>query len=159
MTDDGAANNYYQFKVKIHCKAFQDRLWVTTIPAAFDNTPFKGTSFNYEIMRGAPSSLFMPEMSEKEQRNYFRMNYKVGDTVYLKYARLDDPGYRFWMSANGEITFGQNPFMSPTPIISNIKCSTGEKCLGVWCGSAKKEVILILDTATTKTSGTPFRFR
>ncbi|MCL1850428.1 MAG: DUF4249 domain-containing protein [Bacteroidetes bacterium] len=159
MTDDGAANNYYQFKVKIHCKAFQDRLWITTIPAAFDNTPFKGTSFNYEIMRGAPSSIFMPEMSEKERRNYFRMNYKVGDTVYLKYARLDESGYRFWMSANGEITFGQNPFMSPTPIISNIKCSTGEKCLGVWCGSAKKEAVLILDSATAKTSGAPFRFR
>jgi hypothetical protein len=101
----------------------------------------------------------MPEMSDKERRRYFRMNYKVGDTVYLKYALLDEGGYRFWQSANGELTFGQNPFMSPKPIISNIICNTGEKCLGVWCGAAKKEMMLILDTAATKPAGSTFCIR
>ena len=159
MTDDGLKDNFYQFKVKIHNEEFQDRLWITTIPAAFDNSPFRGQTFNYEIIRGAPSTIFMPEMTERELRRYLRGNYRVGDTVYLKYARLDYGGYRFWQSANGELTFGQNPFMSPTPIISNITSNTGEKCLGVWCGSAAKEVVLILDTATTKTSGSALRFR
>jgi len=161
MTDDGKPDNYYQFKVKIHNEEFQDRLWITTIPAAFDNSPFRGTSFNYEIMRGAPSTIFMPEMSEREMRRYLRMNYRAGDTVYLKYARLDYGGFRFWLSANGELTFGQNPFMSPTPIISNItsKSHPDEKCLGVWCGSAAQEVVLILDTAAAKTSGAALRFR
>ena len=153
MTDNGAAANYYQFKVKVYpkdkVKGFPDRLWVTTIPAAFDNSPFKGLHFNYEIMRGAPSEILIPEMDDKERRRYFRKNYRVGDTVYMKYARLDYDGYRFWQSINGELTFGQNPFMSPTPIISNIQCNTGEKCLGVWCGAAKKEVILILDSTYT----------
>jgi len=159
MTDDGQPDNYYQFKVKIHNEMFTDRLWITTIPAAFDNSPFKGTSFNYEIMRGAPSTIFMPEMSEREMRRYLRMNYRTGDTVYLKYARLDYGGFRFWLSANGELTFGQNPFMSPTPIISNITSNTGEKCLGVWCGMAAKEERLVLDSATTKTSGSALGFR
>ena len=159
MTDNGQADNYYQFKVKIHCKAFQDRMWITTIPAAFDNSPFRGVSFNYEIVRGAPSTIFMPDMSERELRSYLRMNYCAGDTVYLKYARLDHDSYQFWQSANGELTFGQNPFMSPTPIISNIKCNTGEKCLGVWCGAAKKEVMLILDTAAAKTTYSSFSIR
>ncbi|MCL2167781.1 MAG: DUF4249 domain-containing protein [Lentimicrobiaceae bacterium] len=160
MTDDGKTSNYYQFKVKIHCKDFQDRLWITTIPSAFDNSPFKGISFNYEIMRGAPSTILMPTMDERELRNYLRMNYSVGDTVFLKYGKLDESSYRFWMSANGEITFGQNPFMSPTPIISNIKCNDiKEKCLGVWCGLAKQEEMLILDSTTTKSSGATFRFR
>ena len=161
MTDDGAPDNYYQFKVKIHCKdkGFPDRLWVTTIPAAFDNSPFRGTSFNYEIVRGNPSTMLLPEMTERELRRYMRMNYRVGDTVYLKYALLDEPAFRFWMSANGDITFGQNPFMSPSPIISNIQCNTGEKCLGVWCGAAKKEVMLILDSAATKTIRAPLSFR
>jgi hypothetical protein len=159
MRDNGQGGNYYQFKVKIHCKGFYDRLWITTIPAAFDDSPFKGQSFNYEIIRGAPSTVFMPEMSEQERRRYLRSNYRVGDTVYMKYALLDESSYLFWQSASGELTFGQNPFMSPTPIISNIQCNTGEKCLGVWCGSAKKEVMLILDTATTKTSGSALRIR
>jgi len=147
MTDNGQNNNYYQFKVRIRNTEFQDHLWVTTIPAAFDNSPFKGQSFNYEIIRGAPSTVFMPEMSEREMRNYLRMNYRIGDTVYLKYARLDYGGYQFWQTASGELTFGQNPFMSPTPIVSNITCSTGEKCLGVWCGSAAKERRLVFDDA------------
>jgi hypothetical protein len=157
MTDDGRPENYYQFKVKIHCKDFQDRVWITTIPAAFDNSPFKGINFNYEIIRGAPS-IFMPEMDEKERRRYFRGNYRRGDTVYMKYARLDYDAYRFWQSANDELTFGQNPFMSPTPIISNIKCNTGEKCLGVWSGAAKKEVMMILDSTATKASRAPRSF-
>jgi hypothetical protein len=101
----------------------------------------------------------MPELNEQERRRYLRSNYRVGDTVYLQYARLDESAYRFWQSANDELTFGQNPFMSPTPIISNIQCNTGEKCLGVWCGSAKKEIMLILDTAATKTSCAAHRFR
>ena len=159
MTDNGKGGNYYQFKVKIHCKEFYDRLWITTIPAAFDDSPFKGQSFNYEIIRGAPETVFLPDMTEQERRRYFRGNYKVGDTVYMKYALLDEPGYLFWQSASGELTFGQNPFMSPTPIISNIQCNTGEKCLGVWCGAAKKEMQLILDTAATKTTGATFRIR
>ena len=159
QTDDGQPDNYYQFKVKIHNEDFQDRLWITTIPAAFDNSPFKGTSFNYEIMRGAPSTIFMPEMTEREMRRYMRMNYRTGDTVYLKYARLDYGGFRFWLSANGELTFGQNPFMSPTPIVSNIQSSTGERCLGVWCGAAAQEWVGVLDTATAKSSGATFRFR
>jgi len=149
MTDNGLMN-YYQFTVKIHCAQFQDRLWIPTIPAAFDNSPFKGKTFNYEIMRGSPSSIFIPEMTEKERRNYFRMNYRVGDTVFFKYAKIDYDSYRFWNTAGGELGFGQNPFMSPEPIISNIKCNTGEKCLGVWCGGAKKEVVMILDSASTR---------
>jgi len=161
MTDNGKGGNYYQFKVKIHSKdiGFPDRLWVTTIPAAFDDSPFKGQTFNYEIIRGAPETLFKPVMTDLERRRYMRGNYRVGDTVFMKYALLDELSYLFWQSASGEITFGQNPFMSPTPIISNIQCNTGEKCLGVWCGAAKKELRLILDTATAKTSGAAFSIR
>ena len=150
MTDNGQGGNYYQFKVKIHCKDFTDRLWITTMPAAFDDSPFKGRSFNYEIMRSGTSAIFMPEMSDKERKRFLRGNYRIGDTVYMKYAKLDERSYRFWQTAGGEITFGQNPFMSPTPIISNIQCNTGEKCLGVWCGAAKKEMVMILDTAVKR---------
>jgi len=160
MTDDGSPANYYQFKVKIHCKHFRDDLWVHTIPAAFDNSPFRGIQFNYEIVRGTPS-IFKEEMTEQERRRYMRGNYRLGDTVYLKYARLDESSFTFWQSANSEITFGQNPFMSPVPIISNIKCETdpNEKCLGVWCGSAVKQQVLLFDSATTKPAGATFGFR
>ena len=161
MTDNGQSGNYYQFKVKIHCKdkGFPDRLWITTIPAAFDNSPFFGQSFNYEIIRGAPSAIFMPNMTDKEMRRYLRGNYRRGDTVYMRYSRLDYASFNFWSSISGELTFGQNPFMSPTPVLSNILCNTGEKCLGVWCGSASKEIVMILDSATSKTARAPFGFR
>ena len=154
MTDNGQGDNFYQFKVKVHCKDFADRLWVTAVPKAFDNSPFRGQSFNYEIIRGSPSIL-LKEMSDQEHRSYMRRNYRIGDTVYMKYGRVDASAYRFWLT----VSFGQNSFMEPEPTISNIKCNTGEKCLGVWCGSATQEMMLILDTATAKSPGAPFCIR
>ncbi len=35
----------------------------------------------------------------------------------------------------------------------------GEKCLGIWSGFAQQEVMLILDTTTTKTGAAAYRFR
>ena len=144
MTDKGVHAQYYQFKVKVKNPKFQDKVWINTIPAAFDNIVFMGQTFNYEILRGSPSTLFMPEMSEEARRNYMRMDYRLGDTVYMKYGQLDYDAYLFWYSAGSEIIFGQNPFMNPTPISSNIKCKTdpNEKALGVWSGLAAKIVRL-----------------
>jgi len=143
MTDKATQTQYYQFKVKVTNSKFQDRVWINTIPAAFDNIVFRGQTFNYEIIRGSPSMLFMPEMSEEDRRDYLRMDYRLGDTVYMKYGQIDFDAYSFWLSASSEITFGQNPFMNPSPIYSNIKCNTGEKALGVWSGLAAKTVRLV----------------
>jgi len=133
ITDDGSLKNYYQFFVKVRGKKLQDRFWVTSLPVALDDASFNGQTFNFEIFRANPSNLLMSSMTEQERREYYRMSFRPGDTVFFKYASIDFPSYQFWSSAGSDIAFGQNPFMSPTPVISNIK---GKNVLGVWCGYA-----------------------
>ncbi|MBO4231889.1 MAG: DUF4249 domain-containing protein, partial [Bacteroidales bacterium] len=140
LSDDPAKTDYYHFCVKVYCEKFIDKQWVTSIPVAFDDGTFNGQTFNYEIMRGNPSALFMPQMSEEEEKEYYRMTFRPGDTVVLRSSAIDYNSYRFWSSAGSDIIFGQNPFLSPAPIISNIK---GNDVLGVWCGFAAQYDTLV----------------
>lgn len=135
FTDDKNKNDYYQFFVKVNAKRLRDRYWVTTIPVVFDDIPFNGLPFNLDIFRANPSQFLVMEMSQEEKAEYYSMTFKPGDTILLKYAKIDYQSYQYWSSASSEISFGQNPFMSPTPIRSNIE---GKDVLGVWCGYAMK---------------------
>ena len=133
LTDNAATKDYYQFRIKIHGKDLTDRLWVTSMPVAFDDATFNGKTVNYEILRANPSSLFMPTMTDEEEADFYRITYRPGDTIYIKTSMLDYSGYRFWSTISNELSFGQNPFMTPAPIISNIN---GDNAMGVWCGYA-----------------------
>lgn len=146
LSDDHSKTDYYHFAVKVYCDKFTDRQWVTSIPVTFDDGTFNGQTFNYEIMRGNPSAIFLPEMSEEESREYFRMTFRPGDTVILRSSAIDYNSYRFWSSAGSDIIFGQNPFLSPAPIISNIN---GDDVLGVWCGFAAQYDTLIFTLPQT----------
>jgi len=132
--------NFYQFFVKVHCKTIHDRVWVSTLPVAFDDATFNGLTFNYEVLRANPSAFFMPLMTEEEQKEYFRVSYRPGDTVYVKYGLIDYDSYQFWNTGGNNASLGQNPFTNPTPTISNIH---GEDVTGVWCGYASKTERLV----------------
>ncbi|MCQ2287426.1 MAG: DUF4249 domain-containing protein [Bacteroidales bacterium] len=140
LTDDPSQTNYYQFCVKVHGKKLTDKLWVSTIPVVFDDGVFSGQTVNYDISRGNPSTIFTPTLTDEERAEYTRMTFRPGDTVFLRYSAIDYTAYRFWSSASSDIMFGQNPFLNPTPIESNIK---GDNVLGVWCGYASQVQTLI----------------
>src|SRR5574344_1640099 len=133
LSDNPNTKDYYQFRIKIHGKNLTDRLWVTSMPVAFDDATFNGKTVNYEILRANPSTLFMPTTTDEEESDFYRITYRPGDTIYIKTSMLDYPAYRFWSTISNELSFGQNPFMSPSPIISNI---SGDNAMGVWCGYA-----------------------
>ncbi len=133
LSDNAETQDYYQFRIKIHGKDLTDRLWVTSMPVAFDDATFNGKTVNYEILRANPSTLFMPTTTDEEESDFYRITYRPGDTIYIKTSMLDYPAYRFWSTISNELSFGQNPFMSPAPIISNIN---GDNAMGVWCGYA-----------------------
>ncbi len=143
LTDPGLAPTYYQFLVKISNSSYTDRTWITTMPTAVDNSLFYGESIQYDILRGAPSLLFMPELNDNEMRNYLRGYYMAGDTVSIQYSIIDQNAYKFWSSADSEITYGQNPFMNPSPILSNVTSSSGEACLGSFTARASKEIRMV----------------
>lgn len=142
LSDNEAVTNYYQFFVKLRCATFSDPTWVTTMPVAFDDQAFNGQTFNYELLRANPSALFVPTMTDEERREFFRMTFRRGDTVHVRAAAIDYNSYRYWATAANDIMFGQNPFMSPSPVFTNIR---GEDVLGVWCGYASRRYELIFD--------------
>lgn len=142
MTDNPSENNFYQYMVKVHGKKIHDRLWVSTLPVAFDDATFSGLSFNFEVLRANPSAFLMGEMTEEEQREYFRVTYRPGDTVYVKHSLMDYDSYQFWNTGGYSAAMGQNPFMNPAPVVSNIK---GKNVTGVWCGLASKTDVLIFE--------------
>lgn len=142
MTDDPSENNYYQYMVKVHGKKLHDRLWVSTLPVAFDDATFSGLTFNFEVLRANPSAFLLPEMSEEELKEYYRVTYRPGDTVYVKHSLMDYDSYQFWNTGGYSAAMGQNPFMNPAPVISNIQ---GNNVTGVWCGLASKIDVLIYE--------------
>lgn len=142
MTDDASEMNYYQFFIKIHGRKLHDNIWVTALPVSFDDATFNGQQFTYEVLRSNPSTFFMPKMDEEAQREYFRMTCRPGDTVYVKHCQMDYDSYQFWNTGGNEAAMGQNPFMNPAPIISNIH---GDNVSGLWCGYAAKTDVLIYD--------------
>jgi hypothetical protein len=83
ITDNGSLKNYYQFFVKVRGKKLQDRFWVTSLPVALDDVSFNGQTFNFEIFRANPSNLLMSSMTEEERREYYRMTFRPGDTVFF----------------------------------------------------------------------------
>ncbi|MBO4654728.1 MAG: DUF4249 domain-containing protein [Bacteroidales bacterium] len=142
MSDNPAEMNFYQFYVKVHGRKLRDNYWITTMPVAFDDATFNGLTFNFEVLRANPSSFLMPQMTEEEEQEYFRMTYRPGDTVYVKYGLIDFDSYQFWNTGGNNAALGQNPFTNPTPTISNIK---GDNVTGVWCGYACKTAVLIYE--------------
>ena len=135
MSDNGAEANYYRFQVKVSCPKFTDRLWVSTVPVAFDDKTFNGITFNYELERYGITMLHTFGMSEAQSQACRRLTFRPGDTVYVKHSLMDYNTYRFMVTGGTEAIMGSNPFTNPAPVVSNI---VGENVLGAWCGFASK---------------------
>ena len=133
LTDRAHTHDYYMFRIKVHGKKLHDRLWVTSLPVAFDDATFNGLTVNYEILRANPSSLFMAEMTDEEKEEYYRITYRKGDTVYIKTSLIDYDAFQYWSAMSYELAVGQNPFMSPAPVPCNI---SGENIIGNWTAFA-----------------------
>ena len=133
LTDRVNSHDYYMFRIKVHGKKLHDRLWVTSMPVAFDDATFNGLTVNYEILRSNPSSIFMAEMTDEEKEEFYRVTYRHGDTVYIKTSLIDYNAFLYWSSMSYELALGQNPFMSPAPIPCNI---SGENVIGNWTAFA-----------------------
>lgn len=149
--DPAESKDYYLFKVKIANQTFADRVYLTTFPIAIDDIAFPGDSYIADVLRFGTSDFYKPEsISDQDLFTYFRPFYKPGDTIYLKASRIDYDSFRFLSSAGSTMYFGVNPFTNPPQIYSNITSETGDKCLGVWMGSASSERKIVFQNETKK---------
>lgn len=140
MKDAADEVNYYAFFCQVHCPTLHDRLWVSMLPVAFDDRAFNGQQFNYEITRYGYSLLMRNILDKEAQKNFSRITFRPGDTVYLKHSQVDYHTYRYLSTAGTEAAFGSNPFMPPSPAVTNFN---SDEVLGHWSGFASKTDTLI----------------
>lgn len=140
MTDNPYEENYYAFFCKVKCPKMEDRIWVCGLPVAFDDRTFNGMQFNYEVSRAGYSVLLSGMLSEEDQRNFRRMTFRPGDTVYVKHTQVDYHTYKYLISAGSEAAFGSNPFVASVPPVSNFD---SDEVLGHWSGYAAKVDTLV----------------
>ncbi len=97
---------------------------------AFDDEFFNGKSF--EFSNENPWTIDDKTIEQKQ-----RGLYKRGDTVVVKFSKIDKGTYDFLFSKTMQSMSNGNPFASPI----NVKTNLQGGCLGVWAGYSP-----ILDT-------------
>ena len=101
----------------------KDDIYMTTRDAYFDDTFFDGLTFDF------PYENPMPRRDSTHLSEFKRM-YRLGDTVVVKFSKLDKATYSFFKSKASQVSNGGNPFATPINIPSNMN----EGALGVWAG-------------------------
>lgn len=127
LSDPANEYNAYMWEVKrINLDTAgneRDPLFTQTFNPVFDDEFINGTTFEFAYEN--PMSYRNKEMPE-EYRGY----YKKGDTVVIRFSRLDRSVYEFFEKKTIQINNGGSPFAVPSNIPSNIKGGA----LGVWAG-------------------------
>jgi hypothetical protein len=127
LTDPIAKNDSYMWEVKRINKTSEgkerDPFYTKTFSPVFNDEFINGLTF--EFWYENPMS-FKDEQLAKEFRGY----YKKGDSVVVKFSKLDPNVFEFFEKKYIQMSTAGSPFAAPTNIPSNIKGGA----LGVWAG-------------------------
>ncbi|MCO5260168.1 MAG: DUF4249 domain-containing protein [Crocinitomicaceae bacterium] len=126
LTDNGGTWDAYNWEVKrinqINGKPI-DSNFKAVFNSAFDDEFFNGKTFDFSYEN--PLNIDDKEIDKKE-RGFF----KYGDTVVVKFSKIDKGTYDFLFSKMAQSMSNGNPFASPINVKTNLKGG----CLGVWAG-------------------------
>jgi hypothetical protein len=100
-----------------------DPSFVPTFNPVFDDDFFNGV--NFEFFYENPTVWNDPNVPDQ-----FKGLYKLGDTVVIKYSKLDRTTFEFLEKKYVQMSSAGNPFSTPINLPSNIKGGA----LGVWAG-------------------------
>lgn len=109
--------NYYRYWTKVNDEPFYPGYFTSVLDDQF----FNGELFELYVDRGYPSN---PDAIDFSTYGYF----KVGDTVVVKVAMIDQAHYDFWRTVEDQ-TFSGGPFSTPVHIRNNVNGG-----LGIWGG-------------------------
>ena len=126
LSDKIGQKDHYMWEVKRINKGSQgqpiDFFFTKTFLPVFNDVFIDGLSFDFFFEN--------PMSFEDSIESKYQGFYKVGDTVVIKFSKMDQPVYNYFEKKYAQITTAGNPFATPTNIPSNI---TGG-ALGVWAG-------------------------
>lgn len=127
LSDPAAVDDAYMWQVKRINKnpdgTDKDAFFMKTFAPVFDDEFFNGKTFDFWYEN--PMS-FEDETIADEYRGY----YHLGDTVVIKFSKMDAAVYQFYEKKYVQLSSGGSPFASPSNIPTNIKGGA----LGVWAG-------------------------
>ncbi|MGV3630260.1 MAG: DUF4249 domain-containing protein [Bacteroidota bacterium] len=128
LTDPAASYDAYMWEVKRINKnpdgTGKDAFFMKTFAPVFDDEFINGMTFDFWYEN--PMSFQEEENVDEKYRGY----YKLGDTVVIKFSKMDRDAFEFYEKKYVQLSSGGSPFASPSNIPTNIKGGA----LGVWAG-------------------------
>jgi len=127
LSDPGSTYDAYRWDVKRISHnpdgSVKDLGFMPTYNPVFDDQFFNGLTFEFFFEN--PMS-YEDESVAGEYKGY----YELGDTVVIKFSKMDKNVYEFLEKKYVQVNSGGSPFASPSNIPSNISGGA----LGVWAG-------------------------
>lgn len=99
-----------------------DKFFRKTYTPVFNDLFIDGLTFDFYF----ENPMSFEDSIEKKYHGF----YKIGDTVVIKFSKMDQPVYNYFEKKYAQLTTTGNPFATPTNIPSNIIGGA----LGVWAG-------------------------
>lgn len=122
LTEPAGVGNAYRW----YAKRPDDRRYLATIGATFDDKFIDGKSFDFAYNR--PNDPTDPNADTYDSVGYGY--YRKTDTVFIKFCTIDHVTAKFYTTYETAMATNGNPFASPVTIISNINGGA----LGIWGG-------------------------
>lgn len=101
----------------------KDDIFMRTGDSYFDDEFFDGLSFDFSYESPVPKR-------DSTHLSEYKKLYRLGDTVVVKFSKLDQNVYEFYRSKAHQISNAGNPFATPINIPSNMS----KGALGIWAG-------------------------
>ncbi len=111
--------HFYRIFTQIRTK--QKTFYPTLVPN-YDDLLFSKTDYTIHLSKGTESYLDLINAD---------FDYKLGDTVLIKFCTIDEPHFRFWQGYEREVSNVANPFASSYHEIPSNIVGDGK---GVWGG-------------------------
>jgi hypothetical protein len=127
LSDPAETRDAYMWEVKRINKLADgtpiDKIFTKTFNPVFDDEFFNGTTFDFWYENPMANN-------ENNIQEQFGSYYRIGDTVVIKFSKLDLDAFEFYEKKYVQISSGGSPFAAPLNIPTNIKGGA----IGVWAG-------------------------
>ncbi|PLX05975.1 MAG: hypothetical protein C0596_15885 [Marinilabiliales bacterium] len=149
--DPASIGDYYSLYTKHVCvqEWFYRPFFSTHVS---DDKLLNGDAFEfYPVTRGYERNDYYNDFDDPNDTTssfLYQVAYKIGDTVTVKLAKIDENSYQFWNSWYRNMMTEGNPFTNPASVKTNI---IGENVNGFWIGRASYNcTFYIVDSANVE---------
>jgi hypothetical protein len=127
LSDPINSNDSYMWEIKRIDKLPDgtsiDKSFTKTFAPVFNDEFFNGSTFDFWYEN--PKAF-----DENNVEEQFQAYYKLGDTVVIKFSKMDNQTFEFFEKKYVQMSSGGSPFASPSNIPTNIIGGA----LGIWAG-------------------------